>query len=90
MQHRNQPQESHLAKIIRLLSMYHSLSFPQLQSLYPELPENRLLRLLGRLEKAERLALLPDRGLVLYTEDCAPDPSTLAAFWVLLYPVGCL
>lgn len=84
MQHRNQPQESHLAKIIRLLSMYHALSLPQLQSLYPELPGARLLRLLGRLEKAGRLALLPDRGLVLYTEDRAPDPSTLAAFWVLL------
>ena len=31
-----------------------------------------------------RLALLPERGLVLYSKDCIPSPSTLAAFWVLL------
>ena len=84
MQHRNQPQESHLAKIIRLLSMYHALSLPQLGRLYPELAEGKLLRLLGRLEKAGRLAFLPERELILYSKDCVPNPSTLAAFWVLL------
>lgn len=84
MQHRNQQQESHLPEITRLLSMYHALRLPQLTRLYPDLTEKKLMRLLGRLEKAGRLALLPGQELILYTKDCAPDPSTLAAFWVLL------
>ena len=84
MQQKNQQQESHLSEITRLLSMYHALSLPQLGRLYPELTEGKLLRLLGRLEKTGRLALLPERGLVLYSKDCIPSPSTLAAFWVLL------
>lgn len=84
MQQKNQQQENHLPEITRLLSMYHALSLPQLGRLYPELTEGKLLRLLGRLEKTGRLALLPERGLVLYSKDCIPSPSTLAAFWVLL------
>ena len=70
MQQKNQQQENHLPEITRLLSMYHALSLPQLGRLYPELTEGKLLRLLG--------------GLVLYSKDCIPSPSTLAAFWVLL------
>ena len=84
MQHRNQQQESHLTEITRLLSMYHALDLSQLRRLYPELTEGKLLRLLGRLEKAGRLAFLPERELVLYSKDCVPNPSTIAAFWVLM------
>ena len=75
MQQKNQQQENHLPEITRLLSMYHALSLPQLGRLYPELTEGKLLRLLGRLEKTGRLALLPERGLVLYSKDCIPSPS---------------
>lgn len=64
--------------------MYHALSFSQLGQLYPELANGKLLRLLGRLEKAGRLTFLPEQELVLYTKDCVPNPSTIAAFWVLL------
>lgn len=46
MQHRNQQQESHLTEIIRLLSTYHALSLLQLEALYPELPQQKLLLLL--------------------------------------------
>lgn len=84
MQHRNQHQESHLPEITRLLSMYHALRLPQLTRLYPELTGKKLMRLLGKLEKAGRLVFLPEQELILYTRDCVPDPSTLAAFWVLL------
>ena len=84
MQQKNQQQESHLSEITRLLSMYHALSPAQLGRLYPELTDAKLLRLLGRLEKAGRLAFLPERELILYSKDCVPNPSTLAAFWVLL------
>lgn len=84
MQHRNQQEESHLSEITRLLSMYHALTLPQIRGLYPELAGRRLMQLLGRLEKAGRLAFLPGQDLVLYTKDCVPSPSTLAAFWVLL------
>ena len=84
MQHRDQQQESHLSEITRLLSMYHALSLPQFGRLYPELTDRKLRLLLGRLEKAGRLAFVPDRELVLYSKECVPNPSTLAAFWVLL------
>lgn len=84
MQHRNQQQESHLSEITRLLSMYHALSLPQLGRLYPELTEPKLLLLLKKLEKAGRLVFGPDGEYALYTKDCVPNPSTTAAFWVLL------
>lgn len=84
MQHRNQQQESHLPEIIRLLSTYHALSRMQLEALYPELPQQKLLLLLKKLEKNGRLTLVPERNLVLHTGDSVPNPSTLAAFWVLL------
>ena len=84
MQHRDQQQESHLSEITRLLSMYHALSLPQFGRLYPELTDRKLRLLLGRLEKAGRLAFVPDRELILYSKECVPNPSTLAAFWVLL------
>lgn len=84
MQHRDQQQESHLSEITRLLSMYHALSLPQFGRLYPELTDRKLRLLLGRLEKAGRLAFVPNRELVLYSKECVPNPSTLAAFWVLL------
>lgn len=84
MQHRDQQQENHLSEITRLLSMYHALSLPQFGRLYPELTDRKLRLLLGRLEKAGRLAFVPDRELVLYSKECVPNPSTLAAFWVLL------
>lgn len=84
MQHRNQQQESHLPEIIRLLSTYHALSILQLEVLYPELPPQKLLLLLKKLEKNGRLTLVPERDLVLHTGDSIPNPSILAAFWVLL------
>ncbi|MFG6320221.1 MAG: hypothetical protein K1W41_01360 [Lachnospiraceae bacterium] len=84
MQHRNQQQESHLSEIIRLLSTYRALSLFQLEALYPELTRQKLLLLLKKLEKTGRLTLMSERNLVLYKGDCVPDPSTLAAFWVLL------
>lgn len=84
MQHRNQQQESHLTEIIRLLSTYHALSLLQLEAFYSELPQQKLLLLLKKLEKTGRLTLVPERNLVLHTGDSVPNPSTLAAFWVLL------
>ncbi len=84
MQHRNQQQESHLTEIIRLLSTYHALSLLQLEALYPELTQQKLFLLLKKLEKTGRLTLMPERDLVLHTGDSVPNPSTLAAFWVLL------
>ena len=84
MQQKNQQQESHLQEIIRLLSMYHALSLQQLEVLFPELAKQKLLFLIRKLEKTGRLTLVPERNLVLHTGDSVPNPSTLAAFWVLL------
>lgn len=84
MQHITSAQENHLTQITALLSMYRVLSIGQLKKLYPELEDAKLQGLLKRLEKGGRLALLPEQELVLYTKDCSPDPSTLAALWVLL------
>lgn len=84
MQQKNQQQESHLSEILRLLSMYHALSLPQLEALFPELTKQKLLFLIRKLEKNGRLTLMPEKELVLYAKDCVPDPSILAAFWVLL------
>lgn len=84
MQHRNQQQESHLSEIIRLLSTYHALTLLQFEAFFPELTQQKLLLLLKKLEKTGRLTLIPERELVLYTENCIPNPSILSAFWVLL------
>ena len=84
MQHRNQQQESHLSEIIRLLSTYHALTLLQFEAFFPELTRQKLLLLLKKLEKTGRLTLIPEKGLVLYTENCVPNPSILSAFWVLL------
>ncbi len=84
MQHKNQPQESHLSEITRLLSMYQALNLSQLGKLFPELTDRKLLLLLKRLEKAGRLVFGPEGEFILYTKDCVPNPSTVAAFWVLL------
>nr|WP_300815624.1 DUF5697 family protein [uncultured Acetatifactor sp.] len=84
MQQKNQQQESHLQEITRLLSMYHALMLPQLEALFPELTKQKLLFLIKRLEKTGRLAFLPERELVMYSNDCVPNPSILSAFWVLL------
>lgn len=84
MQHRNQQQESHLSEIIRLLSAYHALTLLQFEAFFPELTRQKLLLLLKKLEKTGRLTLIPERELVLYTENCVPNPSILSAFWVLL------
>ena len=84
MQHRNQQQESHLTEIIRLLSTYHTLTLLQFEAFFPELTRQKLLVLLKKLEKTGRLTLIPEKGLVLYTENCVPNPSILSAFWVLL------
>lgn len=83
MQHRNQQQESHLSEIIRLLSTYHALTLLQFEAFFPELTRQKLL-LLKKLEKTGRLTLIPEKELVLYTENCVPNPSILSAFWVLL------
>lgn len=84
MQHRNQQQESHLSEIIRLLSTYHALTLLQFEAFFPELTRQKLLLLLKKLEKTGRLTLIPEKELVLYTENCVPNPSILSAFWVLL------
>ena len=84
MQHRNQQQESHLPEIIRLLSTYHALTLLQFEAFFPELTRQKLFQLIKKLEKAGRLTLMPERDLVLNTGDSVPNPSTLAAFWVLL------
>ena len=84
MQHRNQQQESHLSEIIRLLSTYHALTLLQLEAFFPELTQQKLFLLMKKLEKTGRLILMPERGLVLYTKECVPDPAILSAFWVLL------
>ena len=84
MQHKNQQQESHLSEIIRLLSTYHALTLPQFEAFFPELTQQKLLLLLKKLEKTGRLILIPEKGLVQYTENCVPNPSILSAFWVLL------
>lgn len=84
MQHKNQQQESHLSEIIRLLSTYHALTLLQFEAFFPELTRQKLLLLLKKLEKTGRLTLIPEKELVLYTENCVPNPSILSAFWVLL------
>lgn len=84
MQHKNQQQESHLSEIIRLLSTYHALTLLQFEAFFPELTRQKLLLLLKKLEKTGQLTLIPEKELVLYTENCVPNPSILSAFWVLL------
>ena len=84
MQHITSAQEKHLTQITALLSMYRALSIGHLKKLYPKLEDAKLQCLLKRLEKGGRLAFLPEQELVLYSKDCAPDLSTLAALWVLL------
>jgi len=84
----NKEQENHLLKITRLVSMYQSLEIAQLGGLFPELGEEKLKMLLGRLEKSGRLAVDTEKGLVLYTKEGTYNQAVIAAFWVLLdfYP----
>ena len=77
-------QQNHLTEIVRLLSMYQSLTFQQFQKLYPELSEERLLALIRRLEKSGRLTYSSTEETLLFSKDCVQDPATIAAFWVLL------
>ena len=76
--------EKHLTEIVRLLSMYQSLTFFQFAKLFPELPEEKLLTLIRRLEKNGRLIYLMDESLLLWSKDCEANPATIASFWVLL------
>ena len=57
-------QENHLLKITRLVSVYQSLEITQLGKLFPELGEEKLKMLLGRLEKSGRLAVDTEKGMV--------------------------
>lgn len=84
MNHISKDQGSHLAEINRLLSVYQVLSFSQLEKTFPELTEGKLLLLLRRLEKSGRLIYEQDTGLILYSKECTANPSTMAAYWVLL------
>lgn len=81
---KSKEQENDLSKIIRLLSMYHALSLPQLQKLFPALSEEKLTMLLHRLEKSGRLVYTSDGNMILCSKDHSPDPAVTAAFWVLL------
>ena len=65
--------EKHLTEIVRLLSMYQSLTFFQFAKLFPELPE-----------RSGRLIYLMDESLLLLSKDCEANPATIASFWVLL------
>jgi len=76
--------EKHLTEIVRLLSMYQSLTFSQLVKLFPDLLETKLLSLIRRLEKNGRLVYLMDEAILLFSKDCEPNPATIASFWVLL------
>lgn len=84
----NKEQESHLLQINRLVSMYHTLEIEQLGRLFPELGEEKLKMLLGRLEKSGRLAVDTEKGMVHYTKEETYNQAMIAAFWVLLdfYP----
>ena len=74
----------HLNDIIRQLSMYQALTFPQLVKLYPDLPSEKLQMLIRRLGKEGRLIYISETGLLLFHKDCIQNPATIAAFWVML------
>lgn len=84
MQHINRQQESHLAEILRLLSMYRVLTIDQLHKRFPELGLEKLLSLIRRLEKGGRLIYDFGQDIVLYSRDCVLDAALISAFWVLL------
>ena len=75
--------ENHLSGITRLVSMYQAISTEQINRFYPELPRDKLMLLVRRLEKNGRITFDPERELLLYTMDCTPDPSMMKALWVL-------
>ena len=79
----NKEHESHLSGITRLVSMYQAISTGQINRFYPELPRDKLMLLVRRLEKNGRIAYDAERELLLYTKDHSPDPSMIKALWVL-------
>lgn len=84
MNHINQIQKRHLSEIIRIISMYQALSFKQLLRTFPELGTNKLQIILKQLQKSGRLTFEQDTGLIFCSKECSINPSTYAAYWVLL------
>lgn len=76
--------EKHLTEIVRLLSMYQSLTLSQLAGLFPDLPKDKLLALIHRLERNGRLTCLMDKAMLFFSKDCEPNPAAVASVWVLL------
>lgn len=84
MNHITQTQKKHLSEIIRIISMYQVLSFKQLLRTFPELGDNKLQIILSQLQKSGRIFFEQDTGLVFCAKECSFNPSTYAAYWVLL------
>jgi hypothetical protein len=84
MNHINENKDNHLTQILHLLSVYRVLLVTQLEKLYPELSKDKLLLLIRRLEKNGRIVYTKENGMLQYSKDCIPSPSTITAFWVLL------
>ena len=84
MLHTKQEQKSHLSVIATLLSTYQVLTIRQLDKLFPELSEEKVLLLLRQLERKRRIAYHPDSGYVCHSRECIPSHSRIAAFWVML------
>ena len=76
--------EKHLIEIVRLLSMYQTLTLSQLSRLFSELTKEKLLTLIHRLEKKGRLVYFSDQELIAYSRDCKSNPDIIAAFWIML------
>ena len=84
MLHTKQEQKSHLSVIVNLLATYQVLTIKQLDKLFPELSEEKVLLLIKQLERKKRIAYHPDSGYVCHSRECIPSHSRIAAFWVML------
>lgn len=84
MLHTNNEHKSHLSVIMNLLSTYQVLTRKQLERLFPELPAEKVLLLIRQLERKRRITYHTDSGYVCYSSECIPNPSYIAAFWILL------
>ena len=84
MLHTNLQHKTHLNVILKLLSTYKVLKQKQLIKLFPELSEEKTLLLIRQLKRKGRLFSQPENDYVSCGNDFSPDPSLIAAIWVLL------
>ncbi|MDD2980517.1 MAG: DUF5697 family protein [Hespellia sp.] len=85
MKTRDQIYQEEAASLLRRLTTYHALTYPQVLRTFPK-QEHTMQRLIKNLIKQGRIFYNADLNLLCDTEDAAkePDYGIIAAYWVLL------